>query len=263
MKKYKKFRIIALWGVIISIMFITSSKSFSFMSNENVNIPTINRLNKSKVNIIKQFDKSKLIKSNLSSLQEEYDIYSDEKGNLVYYDEGENVVGYAVENSSEYIENNTMNVQSLNERNVLDIANDYYNEIVDTNDYVYYTNYYTQDTGIYTVLYYKMLGGYRTSDVLFIQINNNQELVGYGCPMQNLFTEYTFDQDNVNVNKIEQYVEKEITSRYGLSSYRITDYMFDICNNELCMKVSYTINLGDAEYGDIVYVPVNEFMDID
>ncbi len=179
-------------------------------------------------------------------------IYEDDDNNLYNVEEDE-VVGYYNR------EVNTDENLQLTKAQIKKLADEYLKQITEEDDYKLYNDAFNEYTETYRFYYYYYIGGYKTSDRVYIEIDNGGNIVSFSNKDSGKFKDV-----KINLKSVDEIMLKAINK----CEYKSDD--FDISVSDIIItyneegKLNYEISLvcreieGEDIYTDIVNLGMEE-----
>lgn len=220
-------------------------------SNELEDLNLITNISESnfdeKINELEEVDNTNLEYSDSLSQITNLETYTDTAGNTYLYDDVGELVGYQV---NQDIMDEEQEYVMLSRGEVLDCAYTFLNGLVDSGfQYTLQDVSYDEDLGTYEIAFGYQIGGYKTTDIVYLEIDNSGNLISYIVPRESIFSEIIIEQLNTKV--ADKYVIHCLQEELGnnLINYTINEYILTYYNDEIQFNVivEYTYWSGDQE----------------
>lgn len=137
------------------------------------------------------------------------------------------------------------------------IAVDFLTDAIDFENYTFLNESYTEDTGIYTFNYSRLIRGYQSSDFAFVTVDKNGNIKGYAAPNIGIFNSVTVPE--INSALLESKISAELLKTYGsnLESYDIINRILIYEEGRLGMVVSVIIETNDYSSAEEIVIAID------
>lgn len=176
---------------------------------------------------------------------EENVVYEDKDNNLYEVQDEEITSFFSMEEDA--------NSPELSEEQIKAMAEEYLDTLAKADKYVLYNEKYNKYTETYRYYYYYYLGEYKTTDVVYIEIDKNGNIKSFAKPQEGVF-------ENVDIKLLSK---EEIETRALENTYYNRE-AFNIHVTDIIIEkeesVKYRVSLeckelnSDMVYTDVVYV---------
>ena len=190
----------------------------------------------------------------LSEAAEDMDIYTDEH-NTIYCMENCKIISFMKTDSSLGDGVSLCDIEEeKDEDEIRKIADACIEDVFNGDDYQFKEMQYHDDTETYNALYYKYIGEYPTSDMVYVFVKKNGEIKAAGNVNRGLFDDISIE--TADRSAIENYVKNVMTEKHGKTvEYSIDSIMLD---NEsgvtrYVINVFYNLNENVVD-SDIIYM---------
>lgn len=185
------------------------------------------------------------------------DTYIDKEDSIYVYDEGDNLISYTINNDK--IDKS----KKITDKRALELSKEYLSHLTDDiSKYSLQDTFYDTNVNEYNIVYGNKICGLKTSDIVYITINNKEELVGYSIPNAGKFDKVSLDKKQIEIAKERGKVQ--ICGQYDnmeSSELETTAELIMDDNDNIVLNVSvdgivYTQN-GEQEIMESAEIPLS------
>lgn len=190
------------------------------------------------------------------TLSSECYVYRDLNNNEYIMNEKGEVIGFLSTDSAEIM------VAELFDIDYKNICEKFLNsQLGDISSYQYFGETFLEDLGYYELVYYKLVGGIKSSDFIFVDIDTSGKILAFAAPNINCFSGINIP--NIVLEDYQSIIEDKIIQSYpNMINYQVTDTFVQLNDNALELVIYFEVNFlyNKKEYlqSDTVVIEIGE-----
>lgn len=180
---------------------------------------------------------------------DEMEVYKDENDVIYCMEDGEIISFLKMHSDRGVSRSRKKDVKELRE-----IADACVSKMNESGEYVFYDMKYNSDTGFYDFSYYKYIDDYKTTDLIYLSLDEFGEVMSAGNPNKGKFDNVKIELPNMEI--IESFTDEMMTNKFGTDiEYNIDNIFVNEIDSEIKLEIHifYKNNSGFTD-SEIIYM---------